>query len=341
MKFYLVHRYLVVALFLFLGGCNTEPRVYAFNGEIMGTTYSVKLVEGGVVDFDDSEMPSIAKSAVANALARVDGALSTYKANSELMRFNQAAVGSISEMGVEMREVTTMSLEILKASDGFFDPSIGALVSAWGFGAFSQETAPSEDQIRALLAQSGMRFVKVVDGALIEKVGQGFIDYSAIAKGYGVDKVSEGLSSLGFENFMVEVGGEVRVAGHNVEGKPWRLGIEQPDILERKAYNVAHISDVSMATSGDYRNFIDGPEGRYSHTINPQTGYPVSNDVASVSVIMKDCSSADAWATALLAMGKEKALDMVEQRGVAAFFIFREADGFRSHASEKMQAYLH
>jgi thiamine biosynthesis lipoprotein len=174
----------------------------------------------------------------------------------------------------------------------------------------------------------------------VRKLADGFIDYSAIAKGYGVDRAAQALESIGFTNFLVEVGGEVRVLGTNASGEAWRLGIEQPDILGRKAYNVAHLKDVSMATSGDYRNFIEGSEGRYSHTIDPKTGYPVSSEIASVSVVMKDCASADAWATALLAMGRERALEYAERKNLAAFFIFREDDGFSSHASKQMQQYL-
>lgn len=341
LAFSFLNRLVLLIALSSIHGCSNGPRVHAFSGAIMGTTYSVKLIEGGLPSFDNAYVLNAAEALSYEALVQVDEALSTYKESSDLMRFNRSDVGSVFKMGDEMRDVTELSLEILKASDGFFDPSIGALISAWGFGALASDSSPSDDQVKVLLAESGMRFVKVVGGAEIKKVGMGFIDYSAIAKGYGVDKVAEALYSLGFENFMVEVGGEVRVAGHNAERSPWRLGIEQPDILDRKAYNVAHISDVSMATSGDYRNFIDGPKGRHSHTINPQTGYPVSNEVASVSVIMKDCASADAWATALLAMGKERALGVAQDQGLAAFFIFRDKDGFRSHATAKMLAYLH
>lgn len=340
LAFFFLNRLVVLIALSSILGCSSEPRVHAFSGAIMGTTYSVKLIEGGSPNFDDPAVLNAAETLSYEALVRVDEALSTYKESSELMRFNRSDVGSVFKMGKEMRDVTTLSLAILNASDGFFDPSIGNLISAWGFGAHSHDATPSGEKVAALLAQSGMRFVKVLDGAEIKKVGKGFVDYSAIAKGYGVDKVAEGLSSLGFGNFIVEVGGEVRVAGHNAEGKPWRLGIEQPDILERKAYNIAHISDVSMATSGDYRNFIERPEGRYSHTINPQTGYPVSNQVASVSVIMKSCAIADAWATALLAMGEDRALEVAKEQGLAVFFIFRDKDGFRSHATEQMLAYL-
>jgi thiamine biosynthesis lipoprotein len=339
--FNFISRFVVVASFAVLAGCSSERTVHAFQGAMMGTTYTVTLVEGGEPNFQDERVLDEAESLSVQALALVDKALSTYKDDSDLMRFNQSAVGSIYEMGDEMAEVTLLSLEMRDASQGFFDPSVGALVSAWGFGAFSQDVPPHSEEIKALMAQSGMRFVRLIDDTRIQKLGEGFIDYSAIAKGYAVDKVAETLRSLGFKNFMVEVGGEVRVSGHNAEGNHWRLGIEQPDILRRKAYNIVHISDVSMATSGDYRNFIDGPDGRYSHTINPKTGYPVSSQIASVSVIMKDCASADAWATALLAMGKKKALYIAQEQDLAAFFIFREKDGFSSHATIKMLSYIH
>lgn len=306
----------------------------------MGTTYSVKVVEGGKVDFGDKGLHELTQRRVAQALDQVDRSLSTYKSQSELMRFNRATPGTEFEMGEEMREVTLLSLEILKASGGYFDPSIGPLVSAWGFGAESSSVAPSAEEVGLLLAKAGMRSLEIKESVSIRKVSDGFIDYSAIAKGYGVDRVAQVLESMGFINFLVEVGGEVRVLGTNAAGEAWRLGIEQPDILGRKAYNVAHLNDVSMATSGDYRNFIEGPEGRYSHTIDPLTGYPVSSEIASVSVVMNDCASADAWATALLAMGRNRALEYAEQKDLAAFFIFREGDGFTSQASKQMRQYL-
>lgn len=334
-------RLLLVFISLLIVGCSEDLDELSFNGQIMGTTYSVKLVEGGAVDFNDQALHEKAKQRVQEALSGVDQALSTYKQDSELMQFNLSPVGSILVMGKEMREVTLLSLEILEASDGFFDPSIGPLVKAWGFGAGSSKSQPDEQELKRFLAQTGMRSLELIEGNRVRKAGEGFVDYSAIAKGYGVDRAAASLRVLGFQNFMVEVGGEVRVSGHNALGGPWRLGIEQPDFLERKAYNIVHISNVSMATSGDYRNFIDGPHGRYSHTINPQTGYPVSNDVASVSVIMDDCASADAWATALLAMGKDKALELSERLEIAAYFIVREEDGFSSYLTENMRKYVH
>lgn len=334
-------RYLFLGLVaLQLAACSHDARVLSFGGEVMGTTYSIKVVEGGSVDFNDEGLSELTQRSVVQALDQVDSALSTYKTQSELMRLNRAMPGAEFEMGEEMREVTLLSLNILEASGGYFDPSIGPLVSAWGFGAESSSVAPDEQEVALLLSKAGMRSLEVEDSVRVRKVADGFIDYSAIAKGYGVDRAAQALESIGFTNFLVEVGGEVRVLGTNSSGEAWRLGIEQPDILGRKAYNVAHLKDVSMATSGDYRNFIEGSEGRYSHTIDPKTGYPVSSEIASVSVVMKDCASADAWATALLAMGRERALEYAERKNLAAFFIFREDDGFSSHASKQMQQYL-
>jgi thiamine biosynthesis lipoprotein len=337
----MLFRYLfLVFVIVYLAACSQEPRELRFGGEVMGTSYSIKVVEGGALDFNDDRLLDRTQRSVADVLDRVDRALSTYKPESELMRFNRSDVGAEFEMGAEMRDVTHLSLDILRASGGYFDPSIGPLVSAWGFGAESSTELPSQEHVESLLSQAGMRFLEIGLDEKIRKIGVGFIDYSAIAKGYGVDQAAQALESMGFTNFLVEVGGEVRVSGTNAVGGSWRLGIEQPDILGRKAYNVAHLKDVAMATSGDYRNFIDGPEGRYSHTINPLTGYPVSSEIASVSVVMKDCASADAWATALLAMGKDQALEYSADKQIAAFFIFRESNGFSSFASEQMKQYL-
>ena len=331
----LFFRSLFLLVITTLIACSEVKTEHTIRGSIMGTTYSVK-----VIDTAGKVSQEVLEKGVLEVLVAVDSDLSTYKANSELMRFNRTKVGSEQVIGVHMQAVTRLALTIYRASEGYFDPSIGPLISAWGFGSEARELIPSDAEITRMLDQAGMRLLRLDEGARLVKSSEGFLDYSAIAKGYGVDQVAAYLEGLGLSDYMVEVGGEVRVSGVNKLGVKWRLGIEQPDLLERKAYNVVHIGRGSMATSGDYRNFIDSTSGRYSHTINPRTGRPVKRDIASVSVIFDACADADAWATALMAMGSQKAIAFAKEKGIPAYFILRKGDGFSSVATKEMQAYL-
>jgi thiamine biosynthesis lipoprotein len=182
-------------------------------------------------------------------------------------------------------------------------------------------------QVSELLRLSAFKSVALENGRL-RKLNNGSIDFSAIAKGYAVDAVSEYLSRIGQENYLIELGGEIYAAGTNQAGVSWRLGIEEPDFMGRKSYNVVEINNQALATSGDYRNFIEENGHRYSHTIDPKTGYPVERSVASVSVIAATCAEADAWATALSAMGSEKAVNFAEENKLNAFFILRQDESF-------------
>ncbi|KZZ56065.1 hypothetical protein A3762_11575 [Oleiphilus sp. HI0125] len=332
----LILRFSALLSFLFIVGCSESPETFKFSGHVMGTTYSVVLVETDLADslFEET------KVGVDEVLSRVDRDLSTYKPDSEIMRFNNADVGQTFMFGPHMQHVTDISIDVLEKSKGYFDPSIGPLVSAWGFGVNSQTSKPSKEIIEQLKSQANMSPVSWDGGRSFKKVGVGFIDYSAVAKGYGVDLVADYLREQGFKDFMVEVGGEIKVAGKNVERINWRMGIEQPDLMMRKAYNIAYITNVSMATSGDYRNYIDDEDGRYSHTINPISGYPVKNDIASVSVILESCAYADAWATALMAMGSEKGVTFASEHNIPAYFILRESKGFSAIATEQMKSYM-
>jgi len=331
--------FLLLSVLLLVSACAEQKQLVSFSGSTMGTTYNVKLV---IVDGVDGARFEQLSKGVYSTLDRVDRALSTYQEDSELMRFNRLKVGQTLPLSEQAFEVFQLSIDVLKQTDGYFDPSIGPLVSAWGFGVEGSQVTPTEAQIKDLLAQTGMRSLKLnPNQSSVDKLGEGFIDFSAIAKGYGVDKVHDYLKSEGFNDFLVEVGGEIRVSGWNADVKKWRLGIEEPDLAVRKAYNVAHLHNVAMATSGDYRNFIDGPSGRYSHTIDPKTGYPVVSNLASVSVIAQSCALADALATSLMAMGFEKAKRYTEEQDIAAFFIVRSEEQFSSYSTKSMQAYLH
>lgn len=334
-------RIVFCASLLLLIGCSDKLVSTEFSGPIMGTGYNVKIISDSSISPEQYQTLS---DGILVKLNAVDAALSTYKPSSELMRFNELDVGESLVVSEDTFGIVELSLLLLKKSGGYFDPSIGPLVSAWGFGAQAtpdSASAPSEKEIASLLEGSQMRMVELVpETRALLKASEGFMDLSAIAKGFAVDKVHEYLIHQGFTDFMVEVGGEVSVSGLNASRQNWRLGIERPDFGSRTAYTIAHISDVAMATSGDYRNFIGGGESRYSHTINPITGYPARTDLASVSVIATSCALADAWATAFMAMGYERAIKLADELGLAVYFIRRSDTGFVAATSQAMKQYL-
>jgi thiamine biosynthesis lipoprotein len=164
-------------------------------------------------------------------------------------------------------------------------------------------------------------------------------DLGGIAKGYGVDRAALVLQAQGLANYMVEVGGEVRTAGHNAQGRPWQIGIEEPDAVPQRARLVVPLSGRAMATSGDYRIYFEQGGRRYSHEIDPQSGEPIVHGLASVTVVAPECMQADAWATALIVMGPDKGLALARRHGIAAHFIVRGRDGrLVDHATDAFMA---
>lgn len=309
------------ALFLFLcAGCgNTERAVdtVEFTGGVMGTTYHVKVV----APMADGESAK-AGEAIESALNRVDGKMSTYKPDSELSQLNAAPAGAAVLLTDETFKVIGMAQDINRESGGAFDITVGPLVNAWGFGPLLEEM-PSDEAVTALLALTGPDKIALDPAAhTVTKAADGvYCDLSAIAKGYAVDQVAEALDALGYQDFMVEVGGEVRTAGKNAAGVPWNIAVEKPAGNERSIQEVVGLSGVSMATSGDYRNFYMAGGKRVSHTIDPHTGRPVDHQLASASVIHPECALADAYATTLMVLGPEKGMDFAEARGLAVLLI--------------------
>ncbi len=324
-------RPVVCATCLFIFGCgrailNTNPVV--IEGTTMGTTYSVKLVSSG--DTKDparfADAPDIART----VLQTIDNMMSTYKPDSELSRFNQHKDTSPFPVSREMIEVFTIARRISDMSGGAFDITVGPLVNAWGFGPENRGgKIPTDSEIDALKQRVG--YTKIVidsDASTLRKTQPDvYCDLSAIAKGYGVDQVAKALDSLGIANYLVVVGGEVRAKGVNAQGHPWQVAVEQPDAVERTPYRVVSLSNCAISTSGDYRNYFEKNGQRYSHEIDPKTGRPVTHRLASASVVVDTSAFTDAFATAMMVLGPEKAYDLALTRGLAVFLLIRREDG--------------
>ncbi len=291
----------------------------------MGTGYTVKVVAGGLEEDRRGELSDL----ITERLEEVNGKMSTYQATSELSRFNAWQSEEPFPLSELTQEVIELALEVARSSGGAFDVTVAPLVDAWGFGPSEEPPGGlSDDALATLRDRVGFHKLELVPGQGLRKLDQRVtFDLNAIAKGYAVDRVAQALSSEGFTDFMVEVGGEVRTAGHNLSGAPWRIGIEAPQSGRYALHSVVSLSGVSLATSGDYRNYYEVDGKRFSHTIDPRTGRPVEHAGASVSVIAAQCALADAWATALLALGPEEGYELALREGLAALFLIYQPDG--------------
>lgn len=331
---------LIIGFFclLCLASCSTEsPYEYLVRGETMGTTYNVKMVFDKPKSSDELNSYQVA---VEKSLDRVDRLMSTYRADSEVSMLNITPAGQPLSISTQTYDVLNASKNISRLTDGFFDITVAPLVDLWGFGPqYKQDTVPDREDI--LIAKSFVNWqaIKLSDGQAV-KTQNVRVDLSAIAKGYAVDQVALSLKHLNVVNFLVEVGGEISVYGVNQHKNAWVLGIEQPNISGRKAYTTISLKNNSLATSGDYRNFYEKDGERYSHTIDPTTGYPVTHRLASVSVIAGSCMESDALATALMVMGEEKGYQFALKEKINAYFIYRENELFKTIYTPGFEPYL-
>ncbi len=252
--------------------------------------------------------------------------LSTYIDDSEISNFN--TYGELIYSSPYFYPVLSLSKEVFTSTKGAFDPTIAPLVNAWGFG---PEKRRDTENINADSLKNLTGFEKIsFDTDEVRGDSNVQLDFSAIAKGYAVDIVSEFLEARGIEDYMVEIGGEVKCLGRNPEGKAWRIGIEDPTVSfeNRELFATAIIQKGSLATSGNYRNYYEKEGKLYAHTISPFTGYPVEHSLLSVSVFSKNCMRADALATGFMVLGFEKSLEIVNQMdSVEAFFIYADEVG--------------
>lgn len=318
--------------FLSLVGCSDDRGdSVTLAGETMGTTYSVKLVDAPRAVANEA-----LEREIWDALETVNRQMSTYRTESELSRFNAAEAGTWVSTSSDTRSVIDAALRVSRLTSGAFDPTVGPVVDLWGFGAGgSEERMPSDEDIAA--AQKIVGFSKVEtkgDEPAVAKQAEGLrLDLSGIAKGYGVDKVAELLDEKGVENYLVEVGGELRSRGTGPTGKPWRIGIERPSGVPGDLQKVVDVKDAALATSGNYRIFFERNGQRYSHIINPQTGKPVEHDLASATVIAATTMEADALSTSLLVLGPEAGMELAVAQNIAALFVVGNGESFSERPS--------
>ena len=310
------------AMVLLLAGCGPKSaKVLALSGATMGTTYSVQVLPPRA-DVD----PNALQQRIDALLAKVNALMSTYDPDSELSRFNAAQSTDWFAVSPALVKLVDVARQVSEASDGAFDITVGPLVNLWGFGPeLRPDALPAQTDIDAARARVGYHklHTRAEPPALRKDRPDLYVDLSAIAKGYGVDRVAALLESEGLTDYLVEIGGELRGRGVNGRGEPWRIAVERPEAGRRSVFRIVPLHDLGMATSGDYRNFFEVNGERYPHSIDPRTGWPVQHPLASVTVLADDCMWADAWATALLVLGTETGHALAESRGLAALFISR------------------
>ena len=304
---------------------STETQRYSLNGETMGTRYTALFYAEAGLDTD------AINRALAQAVGRVDQQMSTWKADSDLNRLNAAPEQVWLPVPEELATVLAAALRVGQQSGGAFDIAVGDLVEAWGFGpGASSVTEQPLDTLAPRSALSANAALTVdTQRHQVRKRAPLQLNLNAIAKGFGVDELARCLDGFGLTDYLVGIDGEMRARGSKPDAQPWVVAIEKPCRGVREVMGVMELCDAAIATSGDYRHWIDVKGRHYAHTMNPATGAPLCNSVAAVTVVAASCMLADAWATALMVLGESEGPRVAQARGMDALFVLREGDQLR------------
>ncbi|MEH6814421.1 MAG: FAD:protein FMN transferase [Motiliproteus sp.] len=322
-----------------LTGCSdrndSQQLIQTLTGATMGTSYTVKVVAP-----QSTDLVSL-KSAIQSELDRIESRMSTYKQDSELSIFNHTESEQWFSVSVETARVVGLGLEISAQTQGAFDMTVGPLVNLWGFGpGNSISKSPSQQQIDELLPRIGYQAIAARnDPPELRKTNNAYLDLSAIAKGYAVDVVAD-LLSQDYGSYLVEIGGELKAHGLKPDGTHWRIAVESPSSGQRNIQKIINVENTAIATSGDYRNYFEQDGVRFSHTIDPATGKPITHRLASVTILDPSCARADALATAMMVLGKEKGLALAKQLKTPAFFISKSEQGFVEAYTDEFESFL-
>lgn len=321
---------LILLLVFLLPGCDNQAGKdeypFTLNDRTMGTSYSIKV---------SSLPPKLSgeqlRKEIRASLELINAQMSTYRQNSELSLLNASHFTEWQPVSEALYNVVASAKKISELTHGAFDISVGPLVNLWGFGPDPMTfTAPAQELIEQKMKQIGYKSIELRSEpfSIKKTISELYIDLSAIAKGYAVDQVGLLLEAHGITDYLVEIGGEIRLRGNNLSGAPWRIAIEKPTPEQRMIQKIVPITDVAMATSGDYRNFFEVDGIRFSHTIDPRTGRPITHKLASVTVLRETTMEADALATAFMVLGPEDGFKLAEREHIAALFIIKTERGF-------------
>jgi len=323
-----VNRYtLTIVIFIILfSGCNPKKEVL-FSGKTMGTVYHIKVVTQFFKNV------KALKDQIEERLEEINRSMSIYRTDSEISRFNaEKSTDKKFYVSNDFLNVMIVAENIYKLTNGAWDGTIKPLADLWGFnGPAIIKTIPEKEEIKELLTDLGFNKIEILENRYCRKKKASIsLDLSSVAKGYAVDQVAEIIKIHGIENFLVEIGGEVYASGFKKDGKYWKVGINTPkkDASYDHVYKVVSLRNKAVATSGDYRNFFEIDGKRYSHVMDPRTGYPVTNGIVSASIIADTCTFADGLATAIMVLGREKGLELVDRLdNVECLIVVQEKDG--------------
>jgi len=293
-----MRKFIAIALCCFFLSCAEKEikQEIKVNGFAQGTTYHINYISTDGINYE---------RAIDSVLIEIDNSMSTYQKKSIISQFNQA--DSILEVDPLFMDVFTISKEVYRVSEGAFDPTVAPIVNAWGFG-FENTDKTDSATIDSLMQFVGFDKIKNVNNKIIKETKGVMLDFNAIAQGYSVDVLCKMLESNGITDYLVEVGGELRAKGNNINDTLWRVGIDKPmpNLKTRELEAIVNLNNKALATSGNYRKFYKKNGVKYAHTINPKTGYPVQHSLLSATVVADNCALADAYATVFMVVGLEK-----------------------------------
>jgi len=333
---------LLLLIAIVLTACSAqEPSTWKLVGRTMGTYYHITVTHpeqlGGMTKQQ-------LQDTVEQRLVLINQQMSTYITDSDLSRFNQAPINTDVKVSPALASLVQRSIDLYRDSGGSFDPTVGSLVNLWGFGPGKHnDDVPPAAEIAHLVKIHGMNKVSVdLAHHTMRKTSDVYVDLSANAKGDGVDRIAELLEALGAKDYLVEIGGELRGHGLNDRGTFWQIAIEQPPASAslESVYHAIAIENTSVATSGDYRNYFEENGKRYSHTIDPRTGYPITHSLASVTVIAPSCGDADGLATAINVMGPDKGMAFANKHALAVYMMVRTKSSFEARSSRAFKPFL-
>ncbi|RUO27046.1 FAD:protein FMN transferase ApbE [Aliidiomarina minuta] len=330
---YFARRMLFALSFIVLSACSQEPEPQNLRGNIFGTFFEVSVGAQHEIDKDSLE------SGIMQVLNEVDRQMSNYREDSDLNRINNAELHQPVSVPADLFYVLQKSEQVAQMSGGAFDHTVGSLINLWGFGPDGRvETAPPQEALDRELERVGYHYVILdEDAQTVKRTSDLSISLSAIAKGFGSDAVSQYLLEQGIDNHLVNIGGDIMSKGKRAPGQNWRIGIEAPNDTQQMVRHILPIEDTAMVSSGDYRNYFEEDGVRYSHTIDPTTGYPIAHNLAAVTVLTDNATLADGYATVLMVKGVEQGVEFADKYDFAALFIVRSEEGFETIVSERFQ----
>jgi len=335
---------LIVLLAISITACfpsnNSAKKEILLQGRTMGTTYNIKVV----ATVEEAEALQLQQK-IDVVLKQVNQEMSTYIPDSEISRFNQSTSLKPVEISAGFARVLAESIRLGELSGGKLDITVGPLVNLWGFGPEQRpEKVPSDEILASTRSRVGLKNLHLDGNQLSKGIPNLYIDLSTTAKGYGVDVVAELIEANGITNYLVEIGGEMRLKGFKHTGELWAIAIEKPILdpsgEQRAVHQVIIPKDNAIATSGDYRNYFEADGQRFSHIIDPATGKPINHNLVSVTVIAPASMTADGLSTSLMVMGEEQGMEFAVKNDLAALFISKTENGFSEQFTVKFKQYL-